>query len=275
MGTWFNQSEDPYIPDWLKDKIPCKCKYCGSDMLNYYNDDLRCTNRKCSNSKCYGFVAAKADFARKLIGIKGIGFAGCLQDARNAEATTPFQLFRVWNIRPIVSVDQFLRMHCFEGVDLEWEKIVKQLGIYTLDDLYSSYNGKWLPLLLENKEEIYSNAEYVQFTKKPDFISESGPEAVVTIMITGTPNGYRTKEEFINTLNEACSGRIVIMHQKTKRQSGVDFLIREPGSTTRGKVEAAVKGGIPIVTSEEFITLLIAMMNKLNGDSENHNAENN
>ena len=87
-------------------------------------------------------------------------------------------------------------------------------------------------------------------------------------MITGTPSGFSSKENFIDTINHICRGRIVIIHQKTKRQSGVDFLIREKGSTTRGKVEAAIKGGIPIVTSEEFITLLTEYLKKQNAESD-------
>jgi hypothetical protein len=268
MSIWVEHDKDPYIPDWLKGKLPSKCPHCGSPMMNYYNEDLRCTNRKCSNEHCYGFVAAKADFARKLLGVKGIGFAGCLNDATLIHATSPFQLFELWNFKPLVTMEQFLRIHCFEGVDSEWGNITKTLGIYTLDELYEKYDGKWRPVLDKNKDEIYDNAKYVQFVKRPKEIVTKGPEAVFTIMITGTPNGYRTKEDFIDTLNMACKGRIIILHQKTKRQSGVDFLIREPGSTTRGKVDAAKRGGIPIVTSEQFVRYLVEVMNKLNAEEK-------
>ena len=90
---------------------------------------------------------------------------------------------------------------------------------------------------------------------------------MLNIMITGTPIGYSSKQEFIATLNAVCRGIIVINHQVTKRQSGVHFLIREPGSTTRGKVDAARKGGIPIVTSEEFINYLTAQMQAIVSES--------
>lgn len=264
MGYWVEHLEDPYMPTWLKSSLPKKCPYCGSSMMNYYNEDLRCTNRKCSNDTCYGFVAAKADFARKIIGIKGVGFAGCLKEATLIKATSPFQLFKLWEIKPTITLEQFLRMHCFEGIDSEWERITKTLNVYTLDELYENYGGKWRGLLESNKEMLYSNLEYIALKPRPVMLVEQGPSKVFNVMITGTPNGYRTKEEFIDTLNVACKGRIVILHQKTKRQSGVDFLIREPGSATRGKVEAAKRGGIPIVTSEQFIDYLVAYMTKLN-----------
>lgn len=268
MAIWIEHAKDSYIPAWLKSNLSDKCMYCGSPMLNYYNDDFRCTNRKCSNEHCYGFVAAKADFSRKLLGIKGVGFAGCLNDAKTIKATSPFQLLKYWGITPKVTVDTFLRMHCFEGVDSEWERIVKQLGVYTLDELFEKYDGKWSNLLEIHKDEIYENAKYVRFVERPTNMVASGPAVTLNIMITGTPNGFQTKEHFIEALNVACKGRILILHQKTKRQSGVDFLIREPGSTTRGKVEAAEKGGIPIVTSEEFMACLVAILNKLNAEGK-------
>ena len=268
MGYWVEHDKDAYIPTWLKSNLPSKCPYCGSPMMNYYNEDIRCTNRKCSNEHCVGFVAAKADFARKLLGVKGIGFAACLKDATLIGATSPFQLFRLWNYTPTVTLEQFLRMHCFEGVDSEWGMITKKLNLYTLDELYEKYDGKWKQVLIDNKDEIYENAKYVNFFQRPKDIITTGPEKVFTIMITGTPNGYPTKDAFINTLNAACKGRIVVIHQKTKRQSGVDFLIREPGSTTRGKVDAARRGGIPIVTSEQFIRYLVDVMNQLNAEEK-------
>lgn len=268
MSYWVNHKEDNRIPEWLKESLSSTCKYCGSDMENYYNDDCRCTNRRCINKQCYGYVAARSDFARKLIGIKGVGFANCLKDAKSCKATSPFMLFNYWGIKPVVSLEQFLRIHCFEGVDSEWGKITQELGIYTLDELYDKYNGKWKTLLESNKEYLYSNLQYVTLKERPKSISSNGPECVLTIMITGTPNGFQSKDHFINVLNDACKGRIVVIHQKTKRQSGVDFLIREPGSTTRGKVDAAKRGGIPIVTSVQFLTIIRDMLLELNKNEE-------
>lgn len=264
MGRWVVQSEDTLMPDWLNNALDKDCPYCGSKMLNYYNDYNRCTNRKCSNPECPGFVAAKADFVRKLLKMDGLGFKTCLKDIRVSHAKTPFELLAFWGCKPKISLGMFLRMHCFEGVDNEWNDIVQSLGIYTLDELYQTYDGKWKPLLDEHKEEIYNNSQYVTITGRPDFLVKSGPKLVLTIMITGTPIGWASKDAFITAVNQACRGIIVVKHQVTKRQSGVDFLIREPGSTTRGKVEAAMKGGIPIVTSEQFLHWLADTMESFN-----------
>ena len=261
MNGWIKQDEDTLMPDWLKEGLSSKCQYCESPMLNFYNENSRCTSRKCSNPQCYGYTAARMDFVRKLIKIEGVGFQTCLSDAQLYGVHSTFELLSKWGIKPNVTLDTYLRMHCFEGVDSEWEKIVKGLGIYNLDDLFERYDGKWLNLLLQNKAELYHNLMYVTLIE-PNVRSKENME-VYTIMITGTPNGFASKEHFIDEINKACNGYITVLHQKTKRQSGVDFLIREPGSTTRGKVEAAQRGGIPIVTSVEFIQFLIDRTNAM------------
>ena len=251
---WILQDEDTNMPSWLSSNISPKCKYCGSDMMNYYNPDKRCTNRRCSNHVCPAMIAARADFMRNLLNIKGVGFAGCLEKVKARNITNPVELLGAWNLKPKVSLGTFLRIHCFEGVDSEWEKITQTLNVFTLEDLYAKYDGKWKPLLEANKELLFNDLKYVELEQpKNDFKGES---IIITIMITGTPNGFSSKESFIQQCNDLLGGKIIIIHQKTKRQSGVDYLIREPGSTTRGKVEAAKKGGIPIVTSEQFFSIL-------------------
>ena len=251
---WVKQDEDNKMPKWLSSNISPKCKYCGSDMMNYYNPDGRCTNRKCSNHVCPSMIAARADFMRNLLGIKGIGFATCLSSVRANKITNPVELLGVWNIVPKVSLGTYLRIHCFEGVDSEWDTITQKLNVFTLDELYDKYDGKWKSLLEANKELLYTDLKYVELNKpKNEFKGES---IIITVMITGTPNGFESKDDFIEKCNNLLAGRIILIHQKTKRQSNVDYLIREPGSTTRGKVEAAKRGGIPIVTSEQFFSIL-------------------
>lgn len=269
MGSWVEQSKDCLLPTWLSTELNSSCVYCGSPMLNYYNDVGRCTNRKCSNDNCPGFIAARAEFVCKLLKIDGMGFKSCLKDLRIFKANTVFELLNAWHIKPTVPLSVFLRMHCFEGVDNAWEDICQTLSVYTLEELYERYDGKWKQLLIDKREEIENNLKYVTLAGKPENMVKTGPKYVLTIMITGTPIGYASKDDFIYTVNDACRGLIVVKHQKTKRQTGVDCLIREPGSTTRGKVEAAVKGGIPILTSAQFVNFLTELMGKIKSEGEN------
>lgn len=264
---WVKQVEDTRLPDWLAPHLKGTCRYCGSDMENYYNIDGRCTNRRCSNPDCPGMIAARADNMRQLINLKGLGFAKCLSDIQCNNIRNPIELLRVWRCRPVVTLGTFLRMQCWEGVDSELETITQQEDYYTLDELFEHYQGKYRQLFEEHKDELYRNVELVELKQRLAGTTANKDAIKMVIMITGTPNGYSTKEEFVDACNEACGGRIITIHQKTKRQSGVDCLIKEPGTATRGKVEAAQKGGIPIITSLEYIYLLSQILKKLdNGE---------
>lgn len=266
MG-WIKHVDDVALPEYLKKNLPADCTLCGSPMENYYNDDNnRCTFRRCSNPECVGMKASKGAFMFKLLGVKGIGYATCRDWINSSSMKSHVQLLSKMNGKATVSLDTYLRIHCFEGVDSEWEKIVKGMQIYTLDELYENYNGKWRDLLEDNKELLYNNLQYINLTSRPVDYNITGPKKIYTIMITGTPNGYDSKEHFIDSLNSILKGQIVIIHQKTKKQSGVDFLIREPGSTTRGKLDAAIRGGIPIVTSNEFVGILVDDINKMKSE---------
>lgn len=258
---WVKQVDDTRLPYWLAPHLKSTCRYCGSPMENYYNIDGRCTNRRCSNPDCAGMIAARADNMRQLIGLKGIGFSKCLSDVQLNNIKRPIELLRVWKCKPIVTLGTFLRMQCWEGVDSEWDMITQQNDFYTLDELFEGYDGKYRQLLEDNKEDLYRTVEFVYLKERQRGNVQNAVK--MTIMITGTPNGFSTKEEFVEECNKACKGKIITIHQKTKRQTGVDCLIKEPGTTTRGKVEAAMKGGIPIITSLEYIYLLGAIMKKI------------
>lgn len=266
MGYWVVHSKDDVLPSWIKDNLPATCKYCGWEMENWYNDSIRCTNRRCTNPSCYGMMAAKGDFMMKVIGVKGIGFAKCLDALRGGKMTHHVQLLKILSEKPEISVQDFLRIHCFDGIDSEWEKICVKLNCYTVDDILKYNLGRWTDTLKENKELLDENLQYVTLKKRPVLRVKEAPSKYLTIMITGTPIGYASKEHFIDKLNAIMCGRIVLIHQKTKRKTGVDYLIREPGSATRGKVECALSGGIPIVTSAEFVHILLEMMNRINSE---------
>ena len=177
MGVWIKHSEDTLIPMWLKTNLTDSCMHCGSPMLNYYNDDNRCTNRKCSNSKCYGFLAAKADVMRQIVGIEGIGYESCLKDAMMIKATSQFQLLRLWGSKPTVSLVEYLKMHCFEGIDTEWERIVIEGGYLdigindTMKDLVVNFIGAVTFsligfLYIENREKYKFSVNFIPRRKR-------------------------------------------------------------------------------------------------------------
>lgn len=250
---FIKQEEDRNMPEWLGKYLSSTCPYCGKPMLNYYNDqDGRCTSRRCEDFYCPGMIAARADSMRQILKIKGIGFAACLKDVKDYGVTRPIELLAVWNIKPKVSIGTYLRLQCWEGVDSGLEVEMQKYNITSIDELFERYDGKYRFIIDNHKDELY---KYRNLVELPTVQVKAAPKRTYTIMITGAPRGFKTKEHFIEEINAACQGKIVTIHQPTKRQTGVDFLIRDSGSTT-GKVNTAIKAGIPIITSAQYMEFL-------------------
>lgn len=252
---WVLSKEDTRMPSWLSNIIGHNCEYCGSDMENYYNTDFRCTNRRCTDSNCIGFQTYRADYALKLLEVKGVGPSWCQLELSKTPGKSHLRVLKGLDIPPI-PLGLYLKMCCIPGVDNQWITLCETNNYYSVDDLYTKYDGELKPILLEYEDLIRDGLNYVKLQQpKPGYYNKP-PKESYTIMITGTPLEFASKDDFINRLNTALNGVIKIIHQKTPKQSGVDFLIREPGSTTRGKVSVATKAGIPIVTSKEFLAFL-------------------
>lgn len=260
---WVKYSDDVSTPKQILVHLSKNCMFCNSEMEHYFNDDFRCTNRRCSNPNCKSYVAAKMDVMLKILGIKGIGFKTAIKIIDENGYTRHWQLLQYLDLMPEIELFTFMRIVNIDGIDSGWEKELVTNHIFTLEDLATKYTGKYKEIVDAHKDDILDAAKYF-LIKTPEFVDKTSDKTVyLNIMITGVPNGFQSKEAFIDYCNKACGGYIVITHQKTKRQSGVHYLIREPGSTTRGKVEAAEKGGIPIVTSKQFFASLAAILRSL------------
>lgn len=249
---WTTLSEDSGIPEWLRGALPNKCPYCNKSMQAGTNEYGRYTGLKCEDDYCPSKIASQLEFVFNLLEVKGYGFATCLQLVRTNKWIRPIQYFSLFDNKPTMSLGVFLRCCCIQGIDGEWVAMSETADAYTLDELYQAYPSH--TLLNENKELFEELVQYVNLKQRT--IAKKRTTIPITIMITGTPIGYPTKEAFINACNEFLEGEFKVIHQETKRQSGVDFLIREKGSVTKGKVEAALKGHIPIVTSSDFMIIL-------------------
>ena len=257
MSYYVEHAKDEMMPKWLKSSLSFECDICGSPMLNYYNDDNRCTNRRCSNRTCPGMLAARFTTMCELLGIKGVGYKTGLRLIRQHDFKSHVDCIAyVVDDVLTVKLGTFLRCMQFEGVDKEWDVICERGDFYDLDSLYAGYSGDLRGYLDKYKDEIYRCSKFFIFSKPRFEKAVDKPIKELTVMITGTPKGYASKEAFINFWNEKLVGVIKIYHCPHARKTGVDVLIREKGSTTKTKYTAALEAGIPIVTSEEFIQLL-------------------
>lgn len=251
--------DDEQIPEKIRLALPENCSYCNSPLMVWHNETGRATGLRCSNNTCPSMIASRIEFILDLLKIKGYGFATCLSLVNRHSITVPIEILRILNVKPVVDVGTYLRLHCIEGIDQEWVQMSERADVYTLDELYGKYPTH--EMLLKYKDLFYQYADLVEFTKRPH--NSENLVHVLTIMITGTPIGFPTKEAFVAACNQVCAGYVKVIHQATPRQSGVDFLIREEGSTTRGKVSVALKAGIPIVTSEQFLRIILELMKRI------------
>ncbi len=262
---WVKLSEAE-IPSRLLSELPFKCPYCNKDMVVGFNEFGRCTSLKCEDDNCVAMIGARIVFIADILKIEQLGKATALSYAKQYKYKYPIEVLGTLGIKPTVGIGTYLRLNCIQGIDQQWETMAEKKNCYTLDDMLKAYPD--CAELHDNIDMLQANLKYVVL-KQPEF--KHGPLAVLTVMITGTPIGYATKEAFIDEANSACGGFIKIIHQKTVRKSGVDYLIREPGSTTRTKVEAAKSAGIPIVTSNEFKAILKYMLTGEKDDTDDSN----
>lgn len=249
---WSTLSEEQKIPDWLRNGLPSTCQYCGKPLLAGRNEYGRFTGLKCEDDYCPSKIASQLEFVLDLLGVKGYGFANCLSLVKKYGWKYPLEYVQAFDNRPTVTLGTFLRCCCIQGIDGEWNSMTEMSNAYTLEELVENYPKH--ELLISNMELFRYLLQFV-ILKERD-IPKKKSNIPIVIMITGTPIGFPTKTAFIDHCNKFLEGEFHVVHQETKRQTGVDFLIREQGSTTRGKVEAAIKGGITILTSAQFLAFL-------------------
>lgn len=261
---WFSITEDEAIPSWLKEHLPTTCKYCGQPMLAGHNEYGRITGLRCADMDCPSMIASRLVFIYEILEIKGTGFARAYELVKLKKWKHPIEYLQLLDKKPTMSIGTFLRCNCIQGIDGEWATMADKADCYTLDEMFAAYPTN--EYLLENKEMLYRNLQYVNLTQRRH--KKAKGVVPITIMITGTPIGFNNKAHFIAYCNEYCKGEYRIIHQETKKQSGVHFLIREPGSVTRGKLETALKANIPVITSEEFLTVLSILMKEVEGNED-------
>lgn len=257
--NWYNLTEDTSVPEWLRNNLPSKCKYCGKPMLTGHNDYGRITGLRCSDMDCPSMIASRIDFILEMLQVKGIGFAKALSAVNEHKFTQAIQCLGVLTKIPTVSLSTYLRCNCIQGIDGEWINLVERSDSYTLDELYAAYPDN--EYLIKYKDMLYDNLKYVKLQERT--VEKAKSVVPITIMITGTPIGFATKDSFVASCNNFCKGEFKIIHQKTAKQKGVNFLIKEPGTNTRVKVETAKKAGITILTSEQFMQVLQLLMKEV------------
>ena len=238
----------PIYPKWAFDNMMLHCKYCGSYILDN-SDTGKVTARWCANPKCPGHMMHRCKVLVDFFGVKGIGPETCLNLITGNNWTSHFDIipFILKDKKPRLSLSEIATLACIEGYGATQAQ--KELDCFASFEDYFNSKGTKNELLLNNKDMLIDCQKY--FEIKPPRSSTK-----LLVMGTGSFNGYSSREQYFNMLNDIF-GQYVNIIQSGKRKTGICFLIKEPNAVDHSKSQIARENNIPIVTPDEFIALLL------------------
>lgn len=238
------------IPQWLKPHMKLYCE-CGNPIVDDgpvdYRGVMKLTQRKCADPLCPYHMAEKMNLLAKRLDIKGIGSATCLDIIKQYNIKNHLEVLKMWFTEKLkVDLYEVGEMSYIYGIDSKWKELLA--GYTSFEEFFeNAYN---IPeIVLNNKELLIHNQKYFNIKNKPM------TRSVIRVMITGSIKGFSSRGEFLDTLNKHYEGKFRIEDNK-KTVRGTLCLIKEPESVDYTKSDIAIKNGIPIVSSADFMKLL-------------------
>lgn len=265
-------------------ELPRKCE-CGHELV--LTDNL--VQLYCPNRGCFLKIGARLEEMAKLIGADGWGASTCIDVCRQLGLSSPIDIFDdgVSSSYPegVSAWDKKMR-NIMVALDKEWElyEVVQLLrlkgigtianklfrGYNTIEEAYNDFeNGKAILIaerlgigkgdesvlainvyntLIESKEELLK-AEKIFKIKKSS-------KEQIKIAITGGVDGFRSKNKFIEKLNELSKEGVTYFLNGTVTQD-TELLICDEGESNSNKYRKAKSYGIRIMTSHELVEELI------------------
>lgn len=238
------------IPEWLRSNMQWLCK-CGYEIV----DDgpvgadgvMKLTQRWCSNPNCPYHMAEKVVMLARRFGIDGIGPATAREMIRIYKFKSHLDALRFWFAeKPSVYLYEVAEMAYIYGTDSKWKE---WLGGYTSIDEY-------VRKVRFPEEEVLMNREYIEqccayFNVKGEALNS----IVLKVMITGSIDGFSSRQEFLSAVNNHYKDHFRIEDNKKTVRDTI-CLIREPYTADHSKSDIAIRNGIPILNSKEFIAML-------------------
>jgi len=258
--------DEGFIDPLLASSILVTCPDDGKPILRNYE----LTFAKCMNPWCRNHMMHRADSLLKYLGHhKGIGPKGCLNLLKTFGLKTHFEVMeKVYKETNVLNGGK-PRLHLWEiamfcyipGFSTELEDILS--GYIS----FSEYFNSPYPLkgLRAYKQPLLDAEKF--FEVKMPLARDK-----IEVMITGSIHGFKKRDHFIDHLNEI-AGHLVRVVLKGKNQS-VDYLITEDKvgillGIQRGaynlKTDAALKGGVRILTPNEFMHEFAEVIRKRKG----------
>lgn len=251
MG-WIKQSDDTYMPIWLKANLSATCSTCGAEKENFYNARMECTNRRCSNPKCPKVLAQRIADMCEFLKVPGIREGKGLQLVQNYDLQSHFEAIpHIFSEKPKMSLASFMRIAFIPGIDSKWEDVCGSCT--SVDELYEKCGDKYKPIIATYISELRKGETFVEITRVRGLKYE--PLIWGNVMLSGNIRGFNPREQFVAAVNVASQG-LISLKVVGKRKTDVMCLIQEADEPHRGKYECAIQNGIPIMTPTEFQTFI-------------------
>ena len=250
--------DDYQLPQWVRDNIMMKCKYCGADIASNHDTGVL-TERWCTNPYCPGHMSYKMDYIGKYYDVKGFGPKLALEWIQNHNAKSHLEILPQWfpNEKPTEALARIVDLCCIKEFGMtQGEPVLNKYASF--EEFFASDESKFFPVLIQAHDFLCDSQKY--FNVKRPLLGK-----VVNIMITGSVEGFTNREDYVDYLNEKFGDKIHVI-QVGRRKSNVAALIQDPGAVSHSKTKVAKEAGIPILTSRQFIEVLIDSYKECGGD---------
>lgn len=254
---WVKQSEDQFMPDWLKSELSDECPECHSPILNGYNDNMECTRRVCSNELCKRTIAARIGEMCKVLGIAGIKEGIGYKIVKDNGLTNYFDAIPIiCTEKPDITLSTLFKFAFIFGINDEFEDICKDFT--TVDEVLNDYIGKYKSELLQKADLLRYGATKFNIVKPVRHETLFSPVVGGCVVITGEIPKISNRDDFIPIVNATFLGLTNFTYSKTRRKTGLFCCIAEDKAAVTGKVQDAKSAGVPIYTKNEFMSEVIS-----------------
>lgn len=223
-----------------------------------YDGVMKLTQRWCINPTCPYHMRKRVEMLAKYFGVVGVGPETALDMVKGHKFRNHLEALQYWfPVPPEVYLYEVAELSYIYGVDSGWKELLA--GYSSFEDYFDE--AGFIPAYaLENEAYLKECQKFFRIRK--DKIATD----VLKVMITGSINGFSSKDAFLDAINAKYKDYFRVVNNK-KTIRGTYCLIKEPGSVDYSKTQIALDHDIPIMSSSKFLNILEG----LKGEFENEN----
>lgn len=226
------------IPQWMAKTLKTKCSYCGYPILirNNYKG-MYCSNR----NRCPGHNAARLADCLKLFGVKGYGEKTCEKIIVANRCSNHLEALQYIEFKkPMLHLHEIARITYISGIDDKW--FHELAGYKSFEDYFKSEHRQITLTKEEERRLLYAESLFE--------VKEPLSQKIIEVMIHNPIPGYKSKEIWINHLNEHYGTYVQTKLSKNKKIT--DILVTVCKDDASAKVNYAQVHNIAIMTPDEY-----------------------